>query len=451
VRNAAWNNPANASTAQSNFYPPRNQAAIPGSAVNTTTPSTPTNLAVDTTQSSCPAPPSANCKVALQWSKVTTDTVGNAIGVDVYRIKRSRKYLTDPAYVTDPTFTPIDVSGSTSDASAIATWVDTTGPATDANGVPWYYQYVVAAKSCVVYGADSAPAQYPTTCSINPAIVQAGAQNPQASGDTPQQAWVMSYGDTINVSAPVGANFTLTSVQFDVTTWPGNAPVDTQKVTNSPFTYMWVDRTDLQIYQVLITVVNSKGCSEVHVKYVQDQQQSPCAFATGVTPPAPSLSGNNTVTAATTFSMTNTGTEPIKFNVASPSFNGSIAITWQDPDGQHGDMNMTSIAYTVGTGQGSFSTSDNFVQPGGGGVGGSTVTTTRPLPTNMIDVPAGGTFTITVNFQYNGKKNGGDPALTTTPLQKICLKYRIASEPTTTKACNLVGQAPQTANPTSCD
>jgi prepilin-type N-terminal cleavage/methylation domain-containing protein len=447
VRNANWNIPNLTATATSNYFPAVGTAATNGAAANTSTPSAPVNLAVDTTHSACPDSPSKNCKVSLQWPKVTTDTAGNAIGVDTYRIKRSRKKENDPAFVADPTFTPLDVSGYTSSPAPMATWVDTSGDAKD-NGEPWYYQYTVAAKSCGNYGGESPPAVYPTLCSINPVIVQVGAQNPQASGDTPQTAWIMGYGDTITVSPPTGATFTLQSVQFDVTTWPSGASVDTLKVTSSPFTYMWVDRTDLQLYQVVITVVNSLNCTEVHVKYVQDQQQSPCAFTTGVTPPAPSLTHGNIVTAATSFSITNSGTEPMQFNVG--SFTGSIEVTWLDPDGQHGDMNMTSIAYTVGSGHGSYSSSDNFISPGSG-IGGQTLTTLRRVPTNMPDVPAGGTFTITINYQYDGRNNGGDPNLVTTPLRKICLKYKIASEPTATKACNLVGQANSTANPSSCD
>jgi hypothetical protein len=60
-------------------------------------------------------------------------------------------------------------------------------------------------------------------------------------------------------------------------------------------------------------------------------------------------------------------------------------------------------------------------------------------------------LTITIRFKFNG--TGSRPSLPPTPsaITKLCLSYRIVSEPGVTKKCNLVGQAVTTANPTNCD
>jgi hypothetical protein len=85
-------------------------------------------------------------------------------------------------------------------------------------------------------------------------------------------------------------------------------------------------------------------------------------------------------------------------------------------------------------------------------IGIGTRTTTRNVPSSLLPgVPAGKTFTIVVSYKFKG--TGGIPDLPVTPsaITKLCLSYRIASEPGVTKKCNLVGQAVSTANPTNCD
>jgi hypothetical protein len=245
----------------------------------------------------------------------------------------------------------------------------------------------------------------------------------------------MNAGDTITVQAAMGS--TLTTVKFDVTTYPGGTAVDTLTVNApSPFVYTWSDRVDLQIYQVKITVTDSKGCQEVILKYVQQQSTAPCAFANQI-PPAPSLATTgSTVTASNSFTITNSGTDPMNFNVTSPAFQGNITVTWADPTaGLHPTLTATAIAYS----NGAFNTTDNFSI--------ATSPFTRAIPSGMPSVAAGATFTITVRFTYSKF----EPALTASPIQKICLTYRIPSEPKTTKVCNLVGQSVTTKNPTACD
>jgi prepilin-type N-terminal cleavage/methylation domain-containing protein len=413
--------------------PPVGQTAIAGMAADLSTAQAvaPLSFKVNTASSACPAPLSTNCKIDLTWLKSSADTAGNAIGVDRYRLKRYRKKQTDPSFVLDTLFNgtgSLDVKGFSQSNAGTIGYSDLTAVAIDtSDGKPWYYEYTVAANDCRL-GQVSAPADFPTPCAVNPVIVQSGASNGSDNADTPATAWIMNAGDSISVSAPAG--LTITKVTFDVTVYPSGAAVESVIDSAAPFVYTWSDRSDSQIYQVKITVLTSTGCTEVHVKYVQDQQAAPCSFANQPLTAFSSATAGSTTTLSETYTITNTGTDPMQ--VASKP----IKVTWAIPAGDtaHSDMTLNSIAYTT--------TTDNFT-------GAAPGTVTRSVPSSIANIPAGGTLNITVRWQY--KKTDDPPALTGQPLSKICLDYAIASEPGVTKHCNLVGQSASTSNPNSCD
>jgi hypothetical protein len=454
-----WEVSGNTADSQSTVFPPVNGTsnAIPGSTLDSvTTPNTPLGLKVDTSPgppptSGCPDPVfgGSYCKIVLLWKPVNSDTSGNAIGVDVYRITRSVKHqnnIPSNGYTLDTSFGTggkLDVPGFTQmlpDANGNLTWTDTTAlvadPVPPFMGSAYSYEYTVAAKRCTTYSGESNTADYPTPCTINPTIIQAGASNPSASGDTPPQAWIMNAGDTITVTPPGGTTFS--NVNFKVTTWPAGAPVDSQTVAApGPYIYTWSDRVDGQIYQVTITVTEATpnaGCTEVHVKYVQDQATAPCAFANISPVPAPSLvTSQSNTTASNSFTVTNTGTDPIQFNILTPAFQGQATENWTGPTVANPTLTAISTTWNPGN------QVDNY----------SITTTpfTRFIPATMANVLPGTTFTVTVRWQF--KKT--EPNLTASPLQKLCISYRIPSEPGTTKFCNLVGQSATTNNPNACD
>jgi prepilin-type N-terminal cleavage/methylation domain-containing protein len=460
----------NIADSESTFFPAINGSnnARPGSAAATsTTPQTPLGLTAPggpspIPLSGCPDPAnptSSYCSIVLQWNTVTNDTSGNAIGVDTYRITRKVKHLNNipsSGYTLDTTFGGgtgmMDVSGFSQiapNSNGKAQWIDTTAlvadPAPPFMGSAYSYEYTIAAKTCTTYSPDSNVADFPTPCTINPTIIEAGASNPTASGDTPAQAWIMNAGDTITVSPPSGATFQ--SVNFNVTTWPAGAPVDNQTVnTPGPYVYTWSDRQDLQIYQVTITVTEATpnaGCQEVHIKYVQDQAAAPCAFSVVNPVPAPAIttSGSNS-TATNSFSIKNNGTDPMQFNIVSGSgspFQGTIRENWADPTGGlHPSLTATAFVYSY-PGPPAYSNSDNFLL--------ITPLVLRSVPSSLPNIAPATTLTLQVKWSY--KKT--EPALTATPLQKLCIAYKIPSEPATTKFCNLVGQSATTNNPNACD
>jgi prepilin-type N-terminal cleavage/methylation domain-containing protein len=404
-------------------------------------------LKVDTTVSNCPLAVNSLCTIALQWPAVTSDSAGSAIGVDKYRIKRQRKIITDTGYSDDTTFGTagvFDKSGYSQLGTGLMTFTDTTAPALDSNGQPYYYQYTVTANDCRP-GIESDPAKFPSLCTVNPVIVQAGASNyanGASGGDTPGTAWTFNYGDTIKVSPP-DATFTITKVVFDVLAWPSLASVDSATVNGpitaaNPAAYSWTDRSDNQIYYVKITVTSSTNCTEMHVKYVQDQQAAACAFTNRAGPVPSETTAGSTSTGSGTMTITNAGSDPIVF-AGKP-----ISITFIDPDGLHADIRLTQIVWSTGV----FSSTDSVgsfnsnpptaLAPG---------TYTRSVPANMPNIAAGGTFSVTFRWQYAKR----DAPIARTPLTKFCINYTIASEPGVTKKCNAVGQSGTTLNPTSCD
>jgi len=415
----------------------------------------PAALQIDATASSCPSIAGQKCDIFLQWPKVTADTANNAIGVDRYKLIRSRKKKDDLGYVLDSTFDPINnrsyvsVAGYSQNNNGTATYEDKTADGIDSSdGQPWYYQYTVQADDCSG-GLISAPAVYPTECSVNPTIVQAGAQNAAASGSSPAQAWIMNAGDTITVTPPTGV--VLSNVTFDVTAYPSGVAVGGSPFVDAatPYILSWADRSDGQIYQVKITVNLASGCKEVYIRYVQDQQPAACAVGNiSAVTPTTSKSGATT-TASATYTIPNAGSEALTIS------GKAISLTWARPDADHDDMTFNAIAFTSTA----VSTTDNFSDfgPGtkalffpahgsGSAASGETyVANATALPT----VAASANLTMTLRWQYKKK----DTALPASPnvLQKLCIAYSIASEPGVTKFCNVVGQAATTNNPNSCD
>jgi hypothetical protein len=77
----------------------------------------------------------------------------------------------------------------------------------------------------------------------------------------------------------------------------------------------------------------------------------------------------------------------------------------------------------------------------------------------MPNVAPAATFTVTLRFTYKKSEPvlapTGPPAncspATCSPIKKLCISYRIPSEPNTNKFCNLVGQSATTNNPNACD
>lgn len=434
--NPNYNASGNASDSVSDWSPAAPTSGQPGEAYDagsSVQASAPPTISVDSTKSLCPA--LGMCTIYLNWSQVTTDNAGHAIGVDKYRISRFKKIITDANYTVDTSFGTagfVDQSGKSQTNSGTVSYTDTSAAAADVNGQPLYYKYIVTANDCRL-GIDSVPAYYPALCSVNPVIVEQNAQNAGASGDSPSQAWVFNAGDTITVSPPVGGGVTITNVKYTLYAYPSLTLVDDYPLqTSTPFAYSYSDRTDLQIYYMKIVVTSSTGCQETHVKYIQDQQAAACAFFNQTAPVPTESTPGGTTTASAIMTITNSGADTMTLN------GQSYQLTFIDPDGQHSDITLTQVVFASTN-----TWTDILTTP----PGPSTVTRFFPNASPVLTVAPNKSLTVTIRWQY--KKH--DTTITKSPLTKFCIGYTILSETGVVKHCNVVGQAASTANPTSCD
>jgi prepilin-type N-terminal cleavage/methylation domain-containing protein len=505
----SWNASNDATDSMSAVYPPVGQQALgPREALSSNSAAAvPTQITVDKTTpkaSGCPDPDnltSKNCKITLQWPKVITDTVTptpNPIGVEYYVLTRGyRLQSVGGSFTPDPGFgsngqREINCSlgtcanGYSQDLPInLATFVDRP-PMADANGNSLEYQYRVAARNCALYsgvspnsiaeaGKDPNPTVIYPGCTINPSIVECGAQgmncNLATGGDTPQTPWIFGAGDTVTVTPPNGV--TTQDVTFQLQTLQGQNIGSAIVDNTSPYVYTWSNQTDGTTYILRITITIKSGtgtCSEVHIKYIQDESPAGCAFTNQATAPALGFSvpnnvqqNNAKVIVSETFTITNTSTVEA-LNLSSQN----SQLTWQLPSGDtlHSDMKLTSVAW--GNNQVDYaltvpasSTNTNLAVP-------ANVTVPKAV-TNANGTVTNGTLTVTFTWQYDvnddcathactNSSNGNnahpyDPSLQdkSTPIQKLCIAYQVASETGVIKHCNLFGQSNSTSNPTNCD
>jgi hypothetical protein len=216
--------------------------------------------------------------------------------------------------------------------------------------------------------------------------------------------------------------------------------------------------------KIVITNTAVPACQETYVKYVQDQQGAPCAFPNQTLPAScpsclaiPVSNGSNTLdTYNLNFTIPNNGTSPMQLA------GRNLRIRWDLPAGDtnHLDLKLTSVVWTVPSGGSGITL--NVIPAALLASPGPTVTDVT-VPSNVANLPAGQSMVLQIRWQYRKDddctfnnctgSNPPQPALelTVPPLQKLCMDYRISSEPGVTKHCNVVGQAVSTANPTNCD
>jgi prepilin-type N-terminal cleavage/methylation domain-containing protein len=453
--NPNFNASGNVSQATSVFYPPVGQNAIAGQAYDAgsgVTASAPLALTVLTQQSACPAAGGVNCNIALQWPQVVTDSNGTRIGVDRYRITRERKTADQSAFALDTTFNgtgTLNVSGYSALNSGTITWTDTTAAAFMPNLEQWYYQYTVAANDCRP-GLSSPKAQYPTPCGASPTIIQSGAASGDGSAANP---WVFNAGDTVLVTPAAGLNFR--SVEFDVLTYPGATYVTggTANNTNAAL-YSWSDNglNAGSMYYLKIIATYTSGCSETHVRYAQEYSPSVCAFV-------------NQSAVAYQFGSTSSGSQPISESYTINNQGAeSLHIAGKNLNITYGanagftDMALAAITYQYKT----TSQTDSPPVPTALTSPSYTTSITRSIPNAMPDIAPGGSLVITLTWKYASSEDNGKKNPPPQPLQKMCMGYLLyttnssgvygpdVNDPST-KNCNVVGQALNSKNPTTCD
>jgi prepilin-type N-terminal cleavage/methylation domain-containing protein len=488
-----YNVPPNAATAMSDPYPAvANSAKGPFQSIYSgAAPAIVPQLNVDKAVSKCPdlsAP--TKCKIALNWTKPATDTAtpANQIGIEWYVITRAwRIQAAGGSFTRDTLFgtngqkeincvTGTCASGGFSQQTPVnpAAFNDDP-PFANVGGQALEYQYTVAAKNCSLYSGVSpntlvqaALAPNPSVifpgCTINPSIVESGGTG-TAGGDTQNDPWVFGAGDYVTVTPPVGV--TTQEVDFELLTLQGASVGGMSPDTVAPYIYTWQNQTDGQVYMLRITVtvkdpITQQTCSEVHIKYIQDESPAGCAIVPasvsgrtlGVSPD----NGNGAsakVAVTDSFTLSNTTSEDLTLGSKNATF------TWGLPAGDttHTNLKMVSVVWASST--------DNFTAITVATPAPAQTATTRVIPAGII-IPkkvgtVNGTLTVAVHWEYLknddcatnncGGQNPYDPskALQVSPLTKLCIEYTVPSETGVIKHCNVVGQAANTNNPTSCD
>ena len=401
--------------------------AVEGDAVASgTAPAAPIALSVDSGASSCDSL-SNTCIVKLDWPAVATDVDGNQVGIDDYEIIRQRRKDPNDPLIDDPLLaaSPHVTNGVAQGASI--TFTDNTAEMVDlGDGLDWTYYYSVRALDCGTAGGTSPLAQYPAACSFAGSItVEAGATSGDGSVASP---WVMNDGDSIEAIAPFGD--TLAEVQFILYNSGGFAE-DSSTVSSSPFAYGWVDRTDDELYRLVLTITNDSGCTEQLVRYIMDESVAPCvignesqfesSFTAGV-----GATDDISIWAVTINQTSGENLTPVQIN-----------LTWTDRPSTSWDATLDSISYDLA----------------------STDATDRSEGTTGLIAVPGGTQSIrdgvdyTIYFRFKAPKQRADDATErlANPIDKLCIVYQVPSEPSTNKYCNVVGAGSPSNNPDSCD
>lgn len=431
-----------------------------------------------------------NCQITLQWQKTTTDTAGNAVAVDTYRITRSKRTQgSTGAFVLDTNFNStgtMDVSGFSQMTTPL--WVDRVASPynlqfADAGG-PLEYKYTIAPKICTTYGAESSAVLWPG-CTVGITVGASGATG--GTGVDPSNPWVLGYSDSLFIGNPAGSS--INNVLYRVYAYPSGTLAGTYTSTTGPnYPFTWGDLTDNQVYQIWVTATDnsSPACSETHVVYVRQEQQAACQF-NNQTPPTGTGGGGSTYSisghpsssenANYNFVIQNNTSATIDVTETAPSaFTGSMDITWKDPCLNNGSLvvcqksNGTPVTFpelfikSVEWDVPSNGCASVLTRTSGnsGPIGtNASLSATYGLPTQTIcNVPANNGGATTANakatlkivFQYDG--SNGRPPLPSNPaaLLKICIHHKIPTDPTRTQTCNLVGGlGASTANPRACD
>lgn len=415
--------------------------STPGSAGTTGAPGVPVNLV--TAPLAPAAPPTGmtnsvcdsntnNCNVNLRWSKVTQDVNGNSVSIDSYDIEVTRLLLGVPSG-PGPNPRTVTLSGQIGTPGSNISFTDSGELMFDATTHANYtYQYRVRANqpNPCPNGAWSTTAQFPPPCTFTGSVVvETGAT--EGDGLTPPSSWVMNAGDVIEVQAPSGTQFLLTTMQIVDST---GAVISTQSSTNagtpaSRVLFTWIDQAQ-GTYTVTFTMTNNSNpqCTEQLVRYIQQQPPPACHITT--------FDVDNSILhqTATTYQLQldlkNLTTEDLTMTEIAFSWTQPTKITWQ----------------TV-----KFPSAVGATVAGPGTTSGAFTITLSPKPgqlsTNDITIPANGTRSLLLNF---AKTNGNPNNVVPGDINSICISYTQPLQGSTILHCR-IHPSPAANNPTSCN
>jgi type II secretory pathway pseudopilin PulG len=406
---------------------------VSGSAGTSGTPAAPVNLrtsplapaepAEDMENSACT---STTCDIRIAWSKVTQDTLGNTLAIDKYEVERTQLDNTGIPTGQVHTFT---IEGTSLMPGSTVYHTDLAVPkANPLTTVDYKYRYRVRAiqDTGCPNGAFGLYADYPPPCTFTGSVVvQSGASS--GDGLTPQTAWIMNAGDTIQVMPPLGTTFTSTTMRLVDS---GGTVTDEDTVVTSPANFTWgTGLTAGATYTVTFTMTNNAipPCTEQIVRYVQQEPLPACALTTF--DEASSTLANTATQYQMRLNLKNEGNEALTLTALRFNWTRPDRIEWQT-------IKFPSSASATVTGPGTATGNYNV--------------TLSPKPallsTSDVTVNPGTTQSVLLNM---ARTNGNPPNITPSIVNSICVQYTLVSQPGFTFSCRIKPNASD-ENPDAC-
>ena len=405
-------------------------SGTPGIPVNLrTSPVAPAEPPIDMQNSQCNVGMNT-CDIQLAWSKVTQDTLGNTIAIDKYEVERETLNHLGESFPFPGIFHTFIVDGTSLTPGSTVFHTDMavikSNPLTT---LDFKYKYRVRAvqDSPCPSGSFGSAAYFPPPCTFTGSVVvQSGAS--AGDGLTPQTAWVMNAGDTIQVVPPTGTTFVSTTMRLVDTngTIAGETTVNT-----SPANFTW--STGLaagSTYTVTFTMTNNQvpACTEQIIRYVQQEPLPACALSTFAE--AASVLSNTATQYQLRLNLINEGNEPLTLTGLRFIWTRPDRITWQN-------IKFPSTATAT--------------VPGPGTSTGNYNVTLNPKPavlsTADVTVNANTTQSLLLNM---ARTNGNPPNVLPSDINRICVQYTLPSQPGFTFSCRIKPDAAAT-NPTTCE
>ncbi|HKS24931.1 MAG TPA: prepilin-type N-terminal cleavage/methylation domain-containing protein [Thermoanaerobaculia bacterium] len=430
VAQATYNTSGNASSAVSSA-----SASFPGAAGTPGTPAVPNGLQVaplaptapptGMTNSVCNSVTNVCNPINLQWVKVTQDVNGNPIGIDSYEIEKTQ-FLNGSQLGTAQTFT---ITGQLTSPGSIVNYADSEPMNDPITHVTYEYHYRVRAiqTSPCPSGNFSATIVFPPPCTFSGSVVvQTGAT--LGDGLTPQTAWIMDAGDTMEVQAPSGTTFQHTD--YDVADSLGNI-IDHQVSNNSGtpasrVLFSWSNQAQ-GTYTATFTIRSSTSppCTQQIVRYIQQQPPAACHLT--------SFDVDSSI-------LQQTGTTyqlklDLKNNTSENLTLSEIDFDWNPPN----HITWNSVQ---------FPSSNTIAGPG---TSSAYVLTLSPKPgnltTNDVTIPANGTRSLLLNM---AKTQGNPQNIDPSDIQRICVRFTQPTQGSLILKCRILPN-PSANNPNTCN
>jgi prepilin-type N-terminal cleavage/methylation domain-containing protein len=349
-------------------------------------PKAPTNLALDPS-TTCSVGTNKCYPVTLNWNKVTTDTLNNAITVDVYHVYRLQKKNGIP--YNGATVTQVATLTGQSGVASPITWSEPVSSNLQehdpSDSVKFTYDYYVTADSCGEGGASNT-VTVPTICTVGGTISASGSgggdgvnspyQSPTAVIYTPAAGKTPS---SVTVSADGG---TATTVTGSGGTW----------------SYAWNDTGDGGNHYLDWTITVGTCTQSFHILILDDNPTFTLTTGTGTL----ATNGNDEVDLTLTNSVS---TEPLNIQSIDVTWAGQTNLEWDSLD---------------------FPSGGSMVATGTKAVGRTVTFSVNPLPTgvsaNDVTVPKSGSGSLVLKLKFS--KTHANPSISASTVTGVTVHYK---------------------------